>query len=95
MVIDVGPQLPESVLIDRPQANLVFEWGSEYLNRGMAVVPLPFRSKAPIINDWQNLAISAADADQYFDGRPANIGVRLGERSGWLVDMKPVNQLSG
>ncbi len=54
---------------------------------GRTVVPIPYQQKAPTIPGWQNLRITAETAPQYFNGEPQNIGVLLGEPSGWLVDI--------
>ena len=53
-----------------------------YVSRGWAVVPLPPRQKAPRIRSWQKRMFTA---DDFTDG--ANIGVKLGEPSGGLVDV--------
>ena len=58
-----------------------------YIDLGWSVVPVPFRTKFPTIKAWQNLEITKIDIPKYFDGRPQNIGVLLGEKSGGLVDI--------
>ena len=59
----------------------------DYIARGMAPIPVPFRKKGPVFDDWQSLRISAETAPRYFNGEPKNIGVILGEASGGLVDV--------
>ncbi|MCE2885673.1 MAG: bifunctional DNA primase/polymerase, partial [Planctomycetaceae bacterium] len=54
--------------------------------RGWCPVPVPHGSKGPLIPGWQKLRIAGDDADRHFAG-DANIGVLLGEPSGWLVDV--------
>jgi DNA polymerase I-like protein with 3'-5' exonuclease and polymerase domains len=50
-------------------------------------VPVPFRSKRPILPDWQDLRPTLADLDRLFPaGTPLNVGVLLGAPSGGLVD---------
>ena len=58
-----------------------------YLQRGWAVIPVPFRSKNPGFKGWERLRISTETVGQYFNGEPQNIGVLLGEPSGWLIDV--------
>jgi putative DNA primase/helicase len=59
----------------------------EYIGRGWAVVPVPFKSKRPAGGAWQNLRITEADARQWFNGEAQNVGVLLGEASGGLADI--------
>src|SRR5215204_738321 len=58
-----------------------------YLQRGLAVVPIPERRKRPVIPAWQTLRIRPEELDDYFNGRPQNLGIILGEPSGWVVDV--------
>ncbi len=56
-----------------------------YTERGWRTVPIPPRSKRPVIEGWQNLRLDLADLAQHFtDGE--NIGVLLGPVSGGLTD---------
>ena len=57
-----------------------------YIARGWAVVPIPPRSKAPVLPAWQKLRLTAEEVPQHFSPG-ANIGVLLGEPSGWLIDV--------
>lgn len=57
-----------------------------YLRRGWKVIPIPARTKAPILAGWQNLKLTEADLTVYFSSA-SNIGILLGEPSGWLVDV--------
>jgi AAA domain/Bifunctional DNA primase/polymerase, N-terminal len=52
----------------------------EYIRRGWSVVPVPLRSKGPIIPKWQTLRITEAEVPKYF-ARPCNNGIILGEAS--------------
>ncbi len=61
---------------------------------GFAPVPVAFRGKAPSdpatgapLKRWQHLRMTVADAAHYFDGTSQNVGVLLGEPSGWLTDL--------
>ncbi len=60
---------------------------AEYIRRGWATIPVPYRSKAPILDEWQNLRLTPEAIGNYFNGKPQNIGVLLGEPSGWLIDI--------
>lgn len=57
-----------------------------FLLRGWKVIPIPFRSKAPVIEGWNQLRLTEAEVREYFRGQ-VNIGVLLGEPSGWLIDI--------
>jgi len=58
----------------------------EYCSRGWAVVPIPGNTKAPKLPGWQNLKLTIEDLPRYFNNGQ-NVGVLLGEPSGWLVDI--------
>ncbi len=57
-----------------------------YLARGYAPIPVPAGSKVPVLKGWTDLRLADADLPQHFNGT-GNIGVLLGEPSGWLVDV--------
>lgn len=63
------------------------EHALDYARRGWRPLPVPFKSKAPVIPEWQKSALGADDLDRHFNGHPANIGVLLGAPSGGLVDV--------
>src|SRR5204863_5267918 len=58
-----------------------------YIGRGWALIPVPLGRKAPRIRRWRHLRIGPDDVPRYFNGRPINIGVLLGEPSGGLADI--------
>lgn len=58
-----------------------------YIARGWRVVPVPHRSKAPRVRGWQTLRLDETDLPTHFNGAPQNIGVLVGEPSGWLIDV--------
>jgi putative DNA primase/helicase len=58
-----------------------------YIERGMAVVPIPDNRKSPVLPGWQNLRIKLEDVPHYFNSKPQSIGILLGEPSGGLVDV--------
>ena len=53
-----------------------------WIERGFSPVPVPYQSKRPILNGWQQLQISCETAHEYFDGDAQNIGIHLGDRHG-------------
>jgi hypothetical protein len=59
----------------------------DYTRRGWSVVPIPFRSKNPGFNAWEQLRLKEPDLGDRFSGGPQNIGVMLGEPSQWLIDV--------
>jgi len=58
-----------------------------YLERGWSVIPIPHRTKKAIDKGWPQMRLTRETLDQHFNGRPLNIGVLMGEPSGWLVDV--------
>ncbi len=69
-----------------PQPVIPLEAAREYVRRGWRVVPIPFKRKGATIDAWGRMDLTEADLPTYFD-QPANIGLILGEPSGWLVDV--------
>ena len=63
------------------------EYAKNYLDKNLAVIPIPAGKKGPVLRDWQNLRIQPEDIPQYFNGHPQNIGILLGEPSGGLIDV--------
>lgn len=57
-----------------------------YRRRGWAVVPIPARQKAPKMSGWQNLRLTEEELPPRFTNGE-NVGVLLGEPSGWLTDV--------
>jgi hypothetical protein len=53
----------------------------EYLRRGWRIVPVPTGQKRPIIKGWPDRDFQLADF-----GDVVNVAIRLGQRSGGLVD---------
>ncbi len=73
-------------MIEQPQPVSPLEAAREYVRRGWRVVPIPFKRKGAKIDDWGKMTLTEAELPAYFD-QPANIGLILGEPSGWLVDV--------
>jgi putative DNA primase/helicase len=63
------------------------EVAQAYLARGWRVVPLPHASKKCLHKGWAQWRLTEDQLPDHFDGRPQNIGVLLGEPSGWLIDI--------
>lgn len=53
---------------------------------GYQPVPVPLGSKGPRLKAWQTLRPKPTELPHLFDG-PGNIGLLLGEPSGWLIDV--------
>jgi hypothetical protein len=58
-----------------------------YTAAGYRVVPVPFRSKAPVLDGWQKLRLRPEELSEHFNGVLQNIGILCGEPSGGLVDV--------
>ena len=72
--------------VRRRLARRALDNATEYLGRGWQPVPVPLQEKAPKQKDWQNLAITPANAADYFE-QNQNIGLQLGARSSGLTDV--------
>jgi hypothetical protein len=60
----------------------------DYIERGFAPIPVPHKSKRPVLDGWQKLRITEADLPKYFPaGKRRNVGLLLGEPSGGLIDI--------
>jgi hypothetical protein len=58
-----------------------------YCRRGWSPIPIPHRSKNPGYNGWEQTRLNEDELPSRFNGTPQNIGVLLGEPSGWLIDV--------
>ncbi len=58
-----------------------------YIERGWSPLPVPFKSKEPVLKGWPSLGIDTTSASQYFNGTAQNIGVLLGPASAGLTDV--------
>jgi hypothetical protein len=58
-----------------------------YASRGWSVIPVPHQSKNPGRHGWEQLRLTPETIPQHFNGKPQNIGVLLGEPSGWVIDI--------
>jgi hypothetical protein len=57
-----------------------------YIQEGFYPIPVPYRSKRPILKGWPGLRITPEDVHDYFNGRPQNIGMLLGEAGATDID---------
>lgn len=62
------------------------EAARRHTGRGYRCVPVPAGEKGPRIHQWQHLRLGPHDLDAAFAGA-GNIGLLVGEPSGWLVDV--------
>jgi hypothetical protein len=70
------------------QADTAFAAAQRYIQRGWSVIPIPHRSKKTKSKGWQQWRIKLEELDRWFPAsKPWNIGVLLGEPSGWLIDI--------
>jgi hypothetical protein len=58
-----------------------------YRARGFYCVPIPTGEKGPRIKGWQNLRLEETALPDAFTARTGNVGLVLGQPSGWLVDV--------
>lgn len=65
----------------------LLDMARSYLRRGWTPLPVPYRSKNPGFEGWQNFTVAEATLPKYFSGTQQNIGVLLGRASGDLVDV--------
>ena len=58
-----------------------------YIGRDWAPIPIPYKSKVPVLDDWTNLRVTKENVAQFFNGEKQNVGVLLGEPSKNLIDI--------
>ena len=58
-----------------------------YKNRGWAPIPVPYKTKVPVVPEWQKLRLEGSAIPDYFKGQPQNVGVLNGDPSGGLIDI--------
>ena len=59
----------------------------DYIGRGWCPIPIRYRTKKPVMEEWQHLRITEQDAARYFNGADVNLGIHLGPPSGGLADV--------
>jgi hypothetical protein len=65
----------------------ILEAAKAYRARGWSPIPIPHRDKNPGYKGWEQTRLKEEELPAHFDGAPQNIGILLGEPSGWLVDV--------
>lgn len=63
------------------------EWAQFYIDHRGAPIPVPFKSKKPVLDEWPDLRVTRETAPAYFNGAPSNVGMLLGAASGGLTDI--------
>src|SRR5690606_16884724 len=79
------PRRRDPVLMTGDASSLL-EAARWYHARGYAPIPLPAGAKRPALRGWARLRRAADELPRHFNGA-GNIGLLLGEPSGWLVDV--------
>lgn len=65
----------------------VLDAARDYLRRGFLPVPIPAGQKRPVLRGWNALRLTEDDLPRQFGTADTNIGLILGEPSGWLVNV--------
>ncbi len=63
----------------------VLQQAERYCDLGLAVVPVPFQSKACQLDNWQDTRLSKAELPTHFNGAQQNIAAVCGTLSGGVV----------
>ena len=53
-----------------------------YIEHGFHPIPIPYRKKKPVLDDWPKLRLSVGDATKHFGDGQKNIGIILGDEGG-------------
>src|ERR1017187_2917530 len=53
-----------------------------WIQKRFPPVPVPHRSKRPVLQGWERLEMTIDVAPHYFSGKPQNIGLHLGDKYG-------------
>src|SRR5579862_6736941 len=64
--------------IDMTSLDAAIAW----IQKGFSPIPIPHRSKRPVLKGWEQLEMTIEVAPQYFNGKPQNIGLHLGDKYG-------------
>ena len=54
----------------------------KWIQQGFSPVPIPYRSKRPVLKGWEMLEITTDVATQFFTGQCQNVGLLLGDKYG-------------
>jgi P4 family phage/plasmid primase-like protien len=58
-----------------------------YIKRRWSPVPIPWKNKKPIEDDWPNLRIKEDEVEKYFGNNSVNVGIVLGKASNNMHDV--------
>ena len=73
-------------MLSNAEPSATLDAARAYVQRGLAVISIPRGEKRPRIPGWQNLRPGEADLPSMFS-RCENVGVILGQISGYLIDV--------
>ena len=80
MTAPAGRHVPQE-----PPQNL--EAARAYMRRSCMPIPVEFRGKRPIGKRWSAQRLKEDELDRHFGRNRRDVGILLGEPSGWLVDV--------
>lgn len=63
------------------------DFARDYKKLGWSPIPLPHKEKFTRREGWETWIIPENELENHFNGKPQNIGVLLGDKSGGLVDV--------
>lgn len=66
----------------------------QYAMRDWNPVPIAYRQKKPVGNEWQRRLITGSKVARFFGEKPQNIGVQLGAKSGGLTDIEEAIEMA-
>ena len=55
------------------------QFAKQYCEEGLHPIPVQYKGKNPTVSGWTNLKVTTDNAEQYFNGKETNIGIRLGD----------------
>ena len=55
------------------------QFAKRYCEEGLHPIPVQYKGKKPTVSGWTNLKVTPDNAEQYFNGKETNIGIRLGD----------------
>jgi hypothetical protein len=68
--------------------NNTYKLALDYMRQGWSPIPVPYRKKSPVMKAWNDLILTETNISEHFcKTRKSNIGVIMGEPSGWLIDI--------
>jgi putative DNA primase/helicase len=74
---------------EQGRGNAVLKAALAYHRRGLRVIPVKPRGKAPALEEWQNQELTEDELLAHFGGPEKNVGIVTGEASGDLAVVDP------